>query len=177
MNAEGPDNEAKMLNTYYNTDKRSIARLKALNKSNIHTKPLLVKSTMGTYFDIRNDDLKFIANVYVAANKDEDRQVFLRQSIISKDKQATVSKELNRITKRISDLDLKSAFTFVRMFTYSGTIEFFYFIDTDKLIPIFLNYGKDNKYEDDECLGHYSEDDEVAINALCKALNQKHKDI
>lgn len=177
MSAEGPDDEDKKLNIYYNADKKSIVRLKSLDKRENGNHPILNQTNRGTYFDIQNDDLKFIANVYVATNKDGDRQIFLRQSIITQDKWKYVAKEFNRVAEKINDSESKNPFTFVKMFTNTGTGEFFYIIDTDKLIPIFLNHGKGDKYEDDECLDNYSEDDKTAINAICKAMNQNHKDI
>lgn len=177
MSAEGPDDEDKKLNICYNADKKSIVRLKSLDKRENGNHPILNQTNRGTYFDIQNDDLKFIANVYVASNKDGDRQIFLRQSIITQDKWKYVAKEFNRVAEKINDSESKKPFTFVKMFTNTGTVEFFYIIDTDKLIPIFLNHGKGDKYEDDECLDNYSEDDKTAINAICKAMNQNHKDI
>lgn len=172
MAAEGPDEEEKKFNIYYNADKKSIVRLKALAK-----KTSLRNFGRGTAIEIQNDDLQFIANVYVATNKDQDRQIFLRQSIISQDKWDYVSKEFNRVAEKINDSEAKKPFTFVEVFTNTGKVEFFYIINTDNLIPIFLNHGKGNKYEDDECLDNYSEDDKTAINAICKAMNQNHKDI
>lgn len=177
MNAEGPDDEEKKFNIYYNADKKSIVRLKSLDKRENGNGPLLEQTNRGTYFDIQNDELKFIANVYVASNKDGDRQIFLRQSIITQDKWKYVSKEFNRVAEKINDSEAKKPFTFVRMFTNTGTVEFFYIIDTDKLIPIYLRHSKNEHYEDDECLDNYSEDDKTAINAICKAMNQNHKDI
>ena len=174
MNAEGPDDEEKKFNIYYNADKKSIVRLKALDRGD---RGSLRNFGRGTAIEIINDDLEFVANIYVAANKDQDRQIFLRQSIISQDKWDYVSKEFNRVAEKINDLESSKPFTFVKMFTNTGTVEFFYIIDTDKLIPVFLNHGKGNKYEDNECLGNYSEDDKAAINAICKAINQNHKDI
>ena len=177
MNAEGPDDEEKKFNIYYNADKKSIVRLKSLDNRKNGNGPLLEQTNRGTYFDIQNDDLQFVANIYVAANKDKDRQIFLRQSIISQDKWDYVSKEFKRVAEKINDLESSKPFTFVELYNNTGKVEFFYIIDTDKLIPIFLNHGKGNKYEDDECLGNYSEDDKAAINAICKAMNQKHRDI
>ena len=174
---ENPDDEEKKFNIYYNADKKSIVRLKALSKNKWGNKASLRNFGRGTALEILNDDLHFVANIYVAANKDQDRQIFLRQSIISQDKWDYVSKEFNRVAEKINDSEAKKPFTFVKMFTNTGTVEFFYIIDTDKLIPIFLNHGKGNKYEDDECLSNYSEDDKAAINAICKAMNQNHKDI
>lgn len=81
MNAEGPDDEEKKFNIYYNADKKSIVRLKALAK-NERGDVSLRNFGRGTALEIRNDDLQFVANIYVAANKDQDRQIFLRQSII-----------------------------------------------------------------------------------------------
>ena len=174
MNAEGPDDEEKKFNIYYNADKKSIVRLKALDRGD---RGGLRNFGRGTAIEIINDDLEFVANIYVAANKDQDRQIFLRQSIISQDKWDYVSKEFSKVAEKINDSESKKPFTFVELYNNTGKVEFFYIIDTDKLIPIFLNHGKGNKYEDDECLGNYSEDDKAAINAICKAINQNHKDI
>lgn len=176
MNAEGPDDEEKKFNIYYNADKKSIVRLKALAK-NERGDVSLRNFGRGTVLEIRNDDLQFVANVYVATNKDQDRQIFLRQSIISQDKWDYVSKEFNRVAEKINDSEAKKPFTFVEVFTITGKVEFFYIIDTDKFIPVFLNHGKGNKYEDDECLDNYSEADKTVINTICKAMNQKHRDI
>ena len=174
MNGEGPDDEEKKFNIYYNADKKSIVRLKALDRGD---RGGLRNFGRGTAIEIINDDLEFVANIYVAANKDQDRQIFLRQSIISQDKWDYVSKEFNRVAEKINDLESSKPFTFVELYNNTGKVEFFYIIDTDKLIPIFLNHGKGNKYEDNECLDNYSEDDKDAINAICKAMNQKHRDI
>ena len=174
MNAEGPDDEEKKFNIYYNADKKSIVRLKALDRGD---RGSLRNFGRGTAIEIINDDLQFVANIYVAANKDQDRQIFLRQSIISQDKWDYVSKKFSKVAEKINDSESKKPFTFVELYNNTGKVEFFYIIDTDKLIPIFLNHGKGNKYEDDECLGNYSEDDKAAINAICKAMNQNHKDI
>lgn len=174
---EDPDDEEKKFNIYYNADKKSIVRLKGLSKNKWTKAASLRNFGRGTVLEILNDDLQFVANVYVASNKDGDRQIFLRQSIITQDKWKYVSKEFNRVAEKINDSESKKPFTFVKMFTNTGTVEFFYIIDTDKLIPIFLNHGKGNKYEDDECLDNYSENDKTAINVICKAMNQNHKDI
>lgn len=174
---EDPDDEEKKFNIYYNADKKSIVRLKGLSKNKWNNKASLRNFGIGTALEIINDDLRFVANVYVASNKDEDRQIFLRQSIISQDKWKYVSKEFNRVAEKINDSEAKKAFTFIRMFTNTGAVEFFYIIDTDKLIPIYLRHSKNEHYEDDECLDNYSEDDKTAINAICKAMNQNHKDI
>ena len=174
MNAEGPDDEEKKFNIYYNADKKSIVRLKALDRGD---RGGLRNFGRGTAIEIINDDLEFVANIYVAANKDQDRQIFLRQSIISQDKWDYVSKEFSKVAEKINDSESKKPFTFVELYNNTGKVEFFYIIDTDKLIPIFLNHGKGKKYEDDECFGNYSEDDKAAINAICKAMNPNHKDL
>lgn len=174
---EDPDDEEKKFNIYYNADKKSIVRLKGLSKNKWNNKASLRNFGIGTALEIINDDLRFVANVYVAPNKDGDRQIFLRQSIISQDKWKYVSKEFNRVAEKINDSEAKKPFTFIRMFTNTGAVEFFYIIDTDKLIPIYLRHSKNEHYEDDECLDNYSEDDKTAINAICKAMNQNHKDI
>ena len=171
---ENPDDEEKKFNIYYNADKKSIVRLKALDRGD---RGSLRNFGRGTAIEIINDDFEFVANIYVAANKDQDRQIFLRQSIISQDKWDYVSKEFNRVAEKINDSESKKPFTFVELYNNTGKVEFFYIIDTDKLIPIFLNHGKGNKYEDDECLDNYSEDDKAAINAICKAINKNHKDL
>jgi hypothetical protein len=173
---EDPDDEEKKFNIYYNADKKSIVRLKALDRGD-RGGASLRNFGRGTALEIINDDLEFVANIYVAANKDQDRQIFLRQSIISQDKWNYVSKEFNRVAEKINDLESSKPFTFVELYNNTGKVEFFYIIDTDKLIPIFLNHGIGNKYEDDECLGNYSEDDKAAINAICKAINKNHKDL
>ena len=174
INAEGPDDEEKKFNIYYNADKKSIVRLKALDRGD---RGGVRNFGRGTAIEIINDDFEFVANIYVAANKDQDRQIFLRQSIISQDKWDYVSKEFSRVAEKINDSESKKPFTFVELYNNTGKVEFFYIIDTDKLIPIFLNHGKGKKYEDDECLDNYSEDDKAAINAICNAINQKHRDI
>lgn len=174
---EDPDDEEKKFNIYYNADKKSIVRLKALAKNKWNSKPSLRNFGRGTALEILNDDLHFVANVYVAPNKDGDRQIFLRQSIISQDKWNYVSKEFNKVAEKINDSESKKPFTFISMFTNTGAVEFFYIIDTDKFIPIYLRNSKNEQYEDDECLDNYSEDDKAAINAICKAMNQNHKNI
>lgn len=174
MNAEGPDDEEKKFNIYYNADKKSIVRLKALDRGD---RGGTRNFGRGTALEIINDDLEFVANIYVATNKDQDRQIFLRQSIISQDKWDYVSKEFKRVAEKINDLESSKPFTFVELYNNTGKVEFFYIIDTDKLIPIFLNHGKGKKYEDDECLDNYSETDKIVINAICKAMNQKHRDM
>lgn len=173
---EDPDDEEKKFNIYYNADKKSIVRLKGLAQGK-WGKASLRNFDRGTALEILNDDLQFVANVYVATNKDQDRQIFLRQSIITQDKWDYVSKEFNRVGEKINDSESKKPFTFVELFNITGKVEFFYIIDTDKLIPIFLNHGKGNKYEDDECLDNYSEADKTVINTICKAMNPNHKDL
>ena len=147
---ENPDDEEKKFNIYYNADKKSIVRLKALAK-NWRGGAILRDLTRGTALEIQNDDLEFFSNVYVASNKSGDRQIFLRQSIISEGNWRKISNKFSRIAEKINDLEAKKPFTFVEVFTITGKVEFFYIIDTDKLIPVFLNHGKGNKYEDDEC--------------------------
>ena len=173
---EDPDDEEKKFNIYYNADKKSIVRLKALAK-NWRGGAILRDLTRGTALEIQNDDLEFFSNVYVASNKSGDRQIFLRQSIISEGNWRKISNKFSRIAEKINDLEAKKPFTFVELYNNTGKVEFFYIIDTDKLIPVFLNHGKGNKYEDNECLDNYSETDKIVINAICKAMNQKHRDI
>lgn len=175
MNAEGPDDEEKKFNIYYNADKKSIVRLKALAK-NKRGGAFLSESSNGTYLDIHNDELRFDAMVYVVPNKDQDRQIFLRQSIIKQGNWDIVAKKFDKIGEKINDSEAKKAFTYVQMFTSSSCIDFFYVIDTDNFIPVSLRKDE-GKYTDDACLDHYTEEDKVAINAICKAVNQNHKDI
>ena len=173
MNAEGPDDEEKKFNIYYNADKKSIVRLKALDRGD---RGGLRNFGRGTAIVIINDDIEFVANIYVAANKDQDRQIFLRQSIISQDKWDYVSKEFSKVAEKINDSEAKKAFTYVQMFTGSSSIDFFYVIDTDNFIPVSLRQGTD-RYADDGCLNHYTDEDKIAINTICKAINQSHRDI
>ena len=175
MNAEGLDDEEKKFNIYYNADKKSIVRLKALAK-NKRGGAFLSESSNGTYLDIYNDELRFSAMVYVVPNKDKDRQIFLRQSIIKQGNWDIVAKKFDKIGEKINDSEAKKAFTYVQMFTDSSSIDFFYVIDTDNFIPVSLRQGTD-RYADDACLDHYTEEDKNAINAICKAVNQNHKDI
>ena len=175
MSAEGPDDEEKKFNIYYNTDKKSIVRLKALAK-NKRGGAFLRDLSRGTAIEIQNDDLQFIANVYVASNEDEDRQIFLRQSIISEGNWKKISNKFSRIAEKINDSEAKKPFTFVEVFTNTGRVEFFYIIDTDNFIPVYLMQEEGGRHDDD-CLDYLSEDDKTAINAICKTMNQNHKDI
>ena len=175
MAAEGPDDEEKKFNIYYNTDKKSIVRLKALAK-NERGGAFLRDLSRGTAIEIQNDDLQFIANVYVASNEDEDRQIFLRQSIISEGNWKKISNKFSRIAEKINNSEAKKPFTFVELFTNTGRVEFFYIIDTDNFIPVYLMQEEGGRHDDD-CLKYLSEDDKAAINAICKAMNQNHKDL
>ena len=176
MNAEGPDDEEKKFNIYYNADKKSIVRLKSLDKRKNGNGPLLEQTNRGTYFDIQNDELHFAAMVYVVPNKDKDRQIFLRQSIIKQGNWDTVANKFDKIGEKINDSEAKKAFTYVQMFTGSSSIDFFYVIDTDNFIPVSLRQNG-SKYTDDACLDHYTDEDKIAINTICKAINQSHRDI
>lgn len=175
MDDEGPDDEEKKFNIYYNADKKSIVRLKALAK-NKRGGAFLRDLSRGTAIEIQNDDLQFIANVYVASNEDEDRQIFLRQSIISKGNWKKISNKFSRIAEKINDSEAKKPFTFVEVFTNTGRVEFFYIIDTDNFIPVYLMQEEGGRHDDD-CLDYLSEDDKLAINAICKAMNPNHKDL
>lgn len=175
MNVEGPDDEEKKFNIYYNADKKSIVRLKALAK-NKRGDAFLRDLSRGTALEIQNDDLQFIANVYVASNEDEDRQIFLRQSIISEGNWKKISNKFSRIAEKINDSEAKKPFTFVEVFTNTGRVEFFYIIDTDNFIPVYLMQEEGGRHDDD-CLDYLSEDDKLAINAICKAMNPNHKDL
>ena len=176
MNAEGPDDEEKKFNIYYNADKKSIVRLKSLDNRKNGNGPLLEQTNRGTYLDIQNDELHFAALVYVVPNKDQDRQIFLRQSIIKQGNWDTVANKFDKIGEKINDSEAKKAFPYVQMFTGSSSIDFFYVIDTDNFIPVSLRQGTD-RYADDGCLNHYTDEDKIAINTICKAINQSHRDI
>lgn len=175
LNDEGPDDEEKKFNICYNADKKSIVRLKALAKNN-RGGAFLRDLNRGTALEIQNDDLQFISNVYVASNKSEDRQIFLRQSIISEGNWKKISNKFSRIAEKINDSEAKKPFTFVEVFTNTGRVEFFYIIDTDNFIPVYLMQEEGGRHDDD-CLKYLSEDDKAAINAIYKAINQNHKDL
>ena len=174
MNIEGPNNEEKKFNIYYNADKKSILRLKGLDKNN---DPTIRKNMDGpTFLAIKNDDLHFSASVYVVVNKDKDRQIFLRKSFIPKDNWSYIVKKFDKIANKIDDSESKNAFTVVQLFTKTSCVEFFYIIDTDNFIPTYLMY-KGKSRHDENCLDYYTEYDKIAINTVCKAMNQNHKDI
>lgn len=175
MNVEDPDDGEKKFNIFYNADKKSIVRLKGLAK-NKRGGAFLRDLSRGTALEIQNDDLQFTANVYVASNEDGDRQIFLRQSIILKGNWKKISNKFSRIAEKINDSEAKKQFTFVEVFTNTGSVEFFYIIDTDNFIPTYLMYQGRRIYDDD-CLDYLSEDDKKAINAICKAMNHNHKDL
>lgn len=175
MNVEDPDDEEKKFNIFYNADKKSIVRLKGLAK-NKRGGAFLRDLSRGTALEIQNDDLQFIANVYVASNEDGDRQIFLRQSIISEGNWKKISNKFSRIAEKINDSEAKKPFTFVEVFTNTGSVEFFYIIDTDNFIPVYLMQEEGGRHDDD-CLDYLSEDDKSAINAICKAMNPNHKDL
>lgn len=174
MNVEDPDDEDNKFNIYYNADKKSIMRLKSLDKNN---DPDIVKNLDGpTFLAIKNPDLHLIASVYVVTNEDEDRQIFLRKSLISKDDWEYIVKKFDKIAEKINDSESKKAFTVVQLFTRTSNVEFFYIIDTDNFIPTYFMHKGSRKYDED-CLNYYTEDDKSAINAICKAMNPNHKDL
>lgn len=175
MNVEDPDDEEKKFNIFYNADKKSIVRLKGLAK-NKRGGAFLRDLSRGTALEIQNDDLQFTANVYVASNEDGDRQIFLRQSIISEGNWKKISNKFSRIAEKINDSEAKKPFTFVEVFTNTSRVEFFYIIDTDNFIPVYLMQEEGGRHNDD-CLDYLSEDDKSAINAICKAMNPNHKDL
>lgn len=166
---------------FYNADKKGIQRLKGLAKNErggVH----LTDNSRGTFFDIQNDKLKFVANVSVATTNDSDRQVFLRQSLIAQDNWKEVAKRLTWISDKINSIKTSKPFTYIRIFTENGSMEFFYFIDDDEIVPVSINTeeGYHSRYNDDDIndfVDHLSDDDKKTINALCKAMNQNHKDI
>lgn len=175
MNVEDPDDEEKKFNIFYNADKKSIVRLKGLAK-NKRGGAFLRDLSRGTALEIQNDDLQFTANVYVASNEDGDRQIFLRQSIISEGNWKKISNKFSRIAEKINDSEAKKPFTFVEVFTNTSHVEFFYIIDTDNFIPVYLLQEEGGR-NDDDCLDYLSEDDKSAINVICKAMNPNHKDL
>lgn len=172
LNVEGPNDEEKKFSTYYNADKKSIVRLKGLDKNN---NPTIGENSDGpTFLAIKNDDLHFSASVYVVVNK--DRQIFLRKSFIPKYTWSYIIKKFDKIAEKIDDSESKKAFTVVQLFTKTSCVEFFYIIDTDNFIPTYLMY-KGKSRHDENCLDYYTEYDKVAINTVCKAMNKNHKDI
>ena len=181
IDSEGPDKENDKFMIFYNADKKGIQRLKGLAKNErggVH----LTDNSRGTFFDIQNDKLKFVANVSVATTNDSDRQVFLRQSLIAQDNWKEVAKRLTWISDKINSIKASKPFTYIRIFTENGSMEFFYFIDDDEIVPVSINTeeGYHSRYNDDDIndfVDHLSDDDKKAINALCKAMNQNHKDI
>lgn len=112
----------------------------------------------------------------LVTNKDEDRQIFLRKSFISKDNCGYIVKKFDKIAEKINDLESKKAFTVIQLFTRTSSVEFFYIIDTDNFIPTYFMYKGSSKYDED-CLDYYTEDDKTAINTVCKVLNKNHKDL
>ena len=180
MDMEGPDDEEKKFNIYYNADKKSMVRLKNLSFLNFKNlkpfKTTVEDSLVGPYLNIANSNLEFSAMVYIETNKSKDRQIFLRQSIIKNGNWNTVASKFDKIGEKINDSEAKKPFTYIRLFTTSSSIDFFYIIDTDNFIPVSLRQNKE-KYKDDDCLDHYTEGDKTVINTICKAINQNHKDI
>ena len=173
LNVEGPNDEEKKFSTYYNADKKSIVRLKGLDKNN---NPSIENMGGPTFLAIKNNDLHFSASVYVVVNKDKDRQIFLRKSFIPKYTWSNIIKKFDKIANKIDDSESKNAFTVVQLFTKTSCVEFFYIINTDNFIPTYLMY-KGKSRHDENCLDYYTEYDKIAINTVCKAMNQNHKDI
>lgn len=163
------DKEKKFLD-YYNKDKKSIQKIYSL--SNKKEGISLFKSDFGYYIKIQNT--YFDGFVYVVPNKDKDRQIFLRQSVIDQEKWNKISKYLDSIGIKITDPD--TPFTYIQVFDKSSYFDFFYIINSDKFIPGTLNQ-KGSQYKDNDCLTKYSDINKNAINDICKAINQSHKSI
>lgn len=102
--------------------------------------------------------------------------------MIAQDNWKEVAKRLTWISDKINSIKASKSFTYIRIFTENGSMEFFYFIDDDEIVPVSINTeeGYHSRYNDDDIndfVDHLSDDDKKAINALCKAMNQNHKDI
>lgn len=172
--SDDADDFANEFLKYYNNDKKAIQHLKGLGRTTF------TGNRMGTCFDIINDKMKFNAMIYVAANEDESRQIFLRRSSAIDDIMwHEITKRLGWVSDKLDDIKLNKPFTFVRVFTDDSTVEFFYFIEDDEILPISLTIedGYKGRYKDKDCFDHLRDEDKKIIDVICKAMNQKHKDI
>ena len=169
-------------NTYYNADKKSIVRLKKLIDKNHDPNLNISYKGSESYLHVFSidSDLSFIADVSVINNKDRDKQIFLRPSLIKKENWSNVSRKFNEIGEKLNNLESDKSFVYVQLFTNSSSIYFFYIIDTDDFIPVLLisTLGdRDKRYRGEKGLDYYTDNDKDSINAVCKAINQNHKDI
>lgn len=169
-------------NTYYNADKKSIFRLKKLIDKKHDPNLNILNRGSETYLHVfsTDSDLSFIADVSVINNKDGDKQIFLRPSLIKKENWNNVSRKFNEIGEKLNNLESDKSFVYIQLFTNSSSIYFFYIIDTDDFIPVlFISVlgDRDKRYKGENGLNHYTDNDKDSINAICKAMNQKHRDI
>ena len=174
MSAEGPDKENDRFLTYYNADKKAIQRLKGLADGEY--KANVQETAMGTYLDINNSKNKFYASIFVEYNKNLDREVFLRQSLIEQGKWELLKNKFAKLADKINSIKAMKPFTYVRIIAEEGTFGYWYLIDDDEMIPTVLRTDKAN-YKDDECLDNLPDTIKNSANILCKAMNQNHKDI
>lgn len=173
--SEGPSKDDDKFAIYYNADKKGIQRLKGLAK-NERGGAHFTENSYGTYLDIQNDELKFAAMIYVAGNKDGDRQCFLRQSLVKQGSWEKVAKKFQKLADRVNNIKAMKPFTYVQLFNDDASVDFFYLIDDDAVLPMSLRTDEGSWY-DDACQDHYDEGVKTSINAICKAINQNHKDI
>lgn len=169
-------------NTYYNADKKSIVRLKKLIDKNHDPNLNILYKGSESYLHVFSidSDLSFIADVSVINNKDRNKQIFLRPSLIKKESWSNVSRKFNEIGEKLNNLESDKSFVYIQLFTNSSSIYFFYIIDTDDFIPVlFISVlgDRDKRYRGEKGLDYYTDNDKDSINAVCKAINQNHKNI
>lgn len=169
MNIDGPSEGNDKIMDYYKKDKRGIQRLKALNKSKSGAH--FTEDHFGTYLGILNTEIGFSASIYLVGNKENDRLIFLRQSLIDNDKWERIVSTLSEISDKFNNNEKTKPFTYVRVFVSDSIFDFFYFIDDDKIIPVSKNFEDLSSNED------YGDKNKELINLLCNAMNPSHKDI
>lgn len=149
-------------NTYYNADKKSIFRLKKLIDKNRSSKLNISYKGSESYLHIFHidSDFSFIADVSVINNKDKDKQIFLRPSLIKKENWSNVSRKFNEIGEKLNNLESDKPFVYVQL-----------------LLLISVLGDRDKRYKGEKGLDYYTDDDKYSINLVCKAMNQNHKDI
>ena len=178
--AEGPDKDNSSFNTFYNADKKGITRLKGLADGNSY----FTGTVMGTFLVLNCVDERYCAYVAVVADsdniRDADRSIFLRQSAIKQDKWNVIAKKFNKVADNIDKDKASNPFTFVRIFTNESIFEFFYLIDDDIIIPTDykdMSTERLKTYTGNDSLDNLKDEDKSAVNAVCKAMNNNHKDI
>jgi len=174
-NEDGPSKDDEKFSIYYNADKKGIQRLKSLSFGGPKG-AAFGENSFGTYLQIRDLDNDFEALVHVAGNKDSDRQCFLRQSLIQQGGWNKVANKFQKLADRIDDSKAMKPFTYIQMFTNQASLDFFYLIDDDEVFPMSCRTNEGN-FKDDDCIEHLDEKTKNAMNLICKAINQNHKDI